>query len=178
MYPFIRMAKELLINRKAARLPPTGTHVSHHMCLPWDIDLWAELNNGRTLTIYDLGRIPLAQRTGLIAVLRRQRWGLTVAGVSVRYRRRIRMFDVIEIRSRLVGWDDRFLYIDQSMWRKDGICANQALFRTAVTSSDGIVAPERIAKALGTKPVSPPLPGWIKAWIAADAERPWPPKQH
>ena len=80
----------------------TGTHVSHHYCLPWDIDLWRELNNGRTLTLYDLGRIPLAGRVGLIKVLRRERWGLTMAGASVRYRRRIRVFDRIEMRSRLV----------------------------------------------------------------------------
>lgn len=177
MYPFIRMAKELVINRKASRLAPTGTHVSRHMCLPWDIDLWAELNNGRTLTIYDLGRIPLAQRTGLIGVLRRQRWGLTVAGVSVRYRRRIRMFDVVEMRSRLVGWDERFIYLDQSMWRKDGACANQGLYRTAVTGPDGIVPPAQVAAALGANPTSPPLPDWIRAWIAAEDQRPWPPKQ-
>ncbi|SMC54982.1 acyl-CoA thioesterase [Primorskyibacter flagellatus] len=177
MYPFIRMAKELVINRKASKLSPTGTHVSRHMCLPWDIDLWAELNNGRTLTIYDLGRIPLAQRTGLIGVLRRQRWGLTVAGVSVRYRRRIRMFDVVEMRSRLVGWDEKFIYLDQSMWRKDGACANQGLYRTAVTGRDGIIPPAQVAAALGANPTSPPLPDWIRAWITAEDQRPWPPKQ-
>lgn len=172
MYPIIRMAKELVMNRKAAKLSLTDTHVSRHMCLPWDIDLWAELNNGRTLTIYDLGRIPLAQRTGLIKVLRRKRWGLTVAGVSVRYRRRIRMFDVIEMRSRLVGWDNRFVYLDQSMWRTDGVCANQALYRTAVTGPEGIIPPTEVAAALGAEPTSPPLPDSIRAWIAAEDQRP------
>ena len=24
-------------------------------------------------------------------------------------------------------------------------------------------------------PHSPPLPGWVEAWITADAQRPWPP---
>jgi acyl-CoA thioesterase FadM len=178
MYPFIRMAKELVIHRNASKLPPTGTHISRHMCLPWDIDFWCELNNGRTLTIYDLGRIPLAKRTGLFMILRKQRWGLTVAGVSVRYRRRIRMFDVVEMHSRLIGWDDKFLYLDQSLWRKDGACANQALYRMAVTSSEGIVRPALVAEALGITATSPALPRWVQAWITAEDERPWPPEQH
>lgn len=177
MYPFVRMIKELIIHRNAAPLPVWGTHVSHHLCWPWDLDLWVELNNGRTLTIYDLGRIPLARRTGLVDVLRQEHWGLTMAGVSVRYRRRVRAFDRIEMRSRALGFDDRFMYLEQSMWRSDGACANHALYRSAVTSRDGIVSPYRVMEALGQPAVSPDLPDWVTQWIDADAMRPWPPMQ-
>jgi acyl-CoA thioesterase FadM len=175
MYPFIRMTKELWVNRNAARLPLTGTHVSRHICWPWDLDIWWELNNGRALTLYDLGRIPLAQRIGLVPVLRANRWGLTMAGVSVRYRRRVRMFDRVEIRSRCVGWDERFLYIVQSMWKGE-TCTSQALYRSAVTDSSGIVAPARAVAALGQEAQSPALPDWVANWIAAEATRPWPPE--
>jgi acyl-CoA thioesterase FadM len=175
MYPFLRMTKELWVNRNAARLPLTGTHVSRHICWPWDLDIWWELNNGRTLTLYDLGRIPLAQRIGLIPVLRANRWGLTMAGVSVRYRRRVRMFDRVEIRSRCVGWDERFIYIVQSMWKGE-TCTSQALYRSAVTDSSGIVAPARAIAALGQEAEPPALPDWVAHWIAAEATRPWPPE--
>jgi acyl-CoA thioesterase FadM len=152
--------------------------VSHHLCLPWDIDLWRELNNGRTLTLYDLGRIPLAGRVGLIGVLRRQRWGLAIAGASVRYRRRVRMFDRVEMRSRLVTWDARFMYLEQSMWRRDGECASHILYRAAVTGKDGIVPPDRVLEALGRSGhAAPPAPEWVEAWARADAARPWPPMQ-
>jgi acyl-CoA thioesterase FadM len=174
MYPFIRMFHQLAVTRKAPPLPLTGTHVSRHRCWPWDIDLWMELNNGRTLTFYDLGRIPLARRTGLIDVLRRQRWGLTMAGASVRYRARIRTFEVVEMRSRAVGWDARFIYLEQSMW-KGGTCCNQIVYRSAVTSREGIVPPARVMEAMGIAPETPDLPRWVQAWIDAEAERPWPP---
>jgi len=177
MYPAIRMAWQLWLHRKAPPLALTDTHVSRHICLPWDIDIWMELNNGRTLTLYDLGRIPLAVRTGLARVLRRNRWGLTMAGASVRYRRRIRMFETVTMRSRALGWDDRFLYVEQSMWKADGGCANHILYRAAVTGPAGIVAPAEVARALGIGPAPPPLPAWVAAWIAADAQRPWPPAQ-
>ncbi|MDO6730653.1 acyl-CoA thioesterase [Marinovum sp. 2_MG-2023] len=175
MYPFIRMFKELLVFRNAPSLPLTGTHVSTHMCWPWDIDFWMELNNGRTLTLYDLGRIPLAQRTGLMAVLKRRKWGLTVAGSCTRYRRRIRPFERFEMRSRAVGIDHRFLYLEQSMWKANGECANHAMYRTAVTDRNGIVSPAEVLAELGHTEPLPGLPDHILAWIAAEDARPWPP---
>ncbi|MBV0913411.1 acyl-CoA thioesterase [Anianabacter salinae] len=176
MYPFGRMALELWLSRNQPPLDLLGTHVSHHRCWPWDIDLWLELNNGRTLTLYDLGRIPLAKRAGLTKMLMRQRWGLTMAGVSVRYRRRIRAFEKIEMRSRCIGWDDRFVYLDQTMWKASGECAGQALYRSAVTDRGGIVTTDRVLEALGHDGPAPELPVWVKAWIDADATRPWPPE--
>ncbi|KUF10529.1 acyl-CoA thioesterase [Pseudoponticoccus marisrubri] len=178
MYPFIRMFHAL---RKARRSPPAGlfdTHVSHHYCWPWDLDPWVELNNGRTLTLYDLGRIPMAARTGLADVLRREGWGMTVAGLAIRYRRRVRMFDRLEIHSRLIGWDRRFLYVEHSMWKSNGECANQAVLRSAATGPGGIVPPERVLEAMGRAgAASPALPDWVAAWSAAEDMRPWPPER-
>lgn len=177
MYPFFRLLKDTRRAKGQPRLGLFDTHVSHHRCLPWDLDPWNELNNGRTLTIYDLGRIPFAVRTGLVDVLKEERWGLTVAGSVVRYRRRVRMFDRIEIRSRFLGWDRRFSYIDQSMWRPDGDCSSHAVFRTACTDRNGIVAPERVMQAMRHAEPSPALPDWVQAWSAAEDMRPWPPVQ-
>ncbi|MFV0384213.1 acyl-CoA thioesterase [Paracoccus sp. (in: a-proteobacteria)] len=174
MYPFLRYAKEIIKFRNAAALGPTEPHVSTHRCWPWDLDPWVELNNGRTLTLYDLGRLPLAHRLGVMAALKRKGWGMTVAGNSTRYRRRIRAFDRFTMISRVVGWDSRFIYMDQSMW-KDGECCNQMLVRSAVTSDKGIVAPALLIEALGHPAESPPMPGWVMNWIEADAARPWPP---
>ncbi len=174
MCHYLRMAKELWKFRNAPALPILGAHVSTHMCWPWDLDPWVELNNGRTLTLYDLGRIPLGNRTGLRRVLMANGWGLTVAGNTVRYRRRVRAFDRVTIHSRCIGWDNRFLYIEQSMWKGDD-CTSHQIVRSAVTSQDGIVAPERVFAALGEPTQSPPLPDFVQGWIDAEARRLWPP---
>ncbi|MBY6114160.1 thioesterase family protein [Mameliella alba] len=175
MYPFLRLARNAFLARRAPRLGLLETHVSTHVCQPWDLDLWVELNNGRTLTIYDLGRIPLAYRTGLIDVLKREGWGLTVAGSVVRYRRRVRLFDKVEMHSRVLGWDKRFIYIDQSMWKSDGECSSHAVFRTALTDANGIVTTDRSIRALGGVDQTPVLPDWVQKWIEAEDARPWPP---
>jgi acyl-CoA thioesterase FadM len=169
------MMKELVVHRRAEDLPFDGIHVSSHICWPWDLDLWRELNNGRTLTLFDLGRIPLARRTGIVKALKANGWGLTVAGASVRYRRRIRLFERVEMRSRAVGHDEKFFYIEQSMW-KNGECTTHALFRMAATGGKGIVPPAEIVAATGHDPLPDDLPDWVRAWVDADGTRPWPPQ--
>lgn len=176
MYPFLRFAKELLKFRNASALGLFDTHISHHRVWPWDLDPWIELNNGRTLTLYDLGRIPMAIRTGLVGVLRRNGWRITVAGNTTRYRRRVRNLERYELRSRCIGWDERFIYVEQAMW-VGRECANHILIRSAFIDAKGIIAPAKVVAAMGHKVDSPALPNWVNAWIAADATRPWPPMQ-
>jgi acyl-CoA thioesterase FadM len=174
MYPVVRLIKD---NLKARFQPPLGlfeTHVSHHICWPWDIDPWMELNNGRALTLFDLGRMPFSARLGMITVLRANGWGMAAAGNSVRYRRRVRAFQRVEMRTRMLGWDRRFLYVEQAMWRR-GEALNHMLIRIAATNAAGIVPPQDLIARMGADPASPPLPGWVAAWIEADAQRPWPP---
>ena len=175
MYPFIRLAWQFFKHRNDPKLTPTDVHQSRHYCLPQDIDLWWELNNGRTLTMYDMGRLPMAMRVGLVKTLRQNKWGLTMAGCSVRYRRRIRMFEAFTMKSRAVGWDDKFIYLEQSIWKKSGECAGHILYRSAVTGRSGIIPPQDVMAALGLDLNTNPLPDWVKAWIDADKERPWPP---
>ena len=174
MYPFLRLPWQFWRHRHDPALPLGGTHESQHICWPWDLDFWGELNNGRTLTLYDLGRLPWAGRIGLIGALRANRWAMTVAGSSVRYRRRVRAFDRITMRTRSLGWDARFFYSEQAMWVR-GECASHALIRAAVTDRKGIVPPTRALAAMGHPDPSPPLPDWVLAWTQAEALRPWPP---
>ena len=136
-----------LASRQPRLAALTDTHVSRHICWPQDLDMLLELNNGLALTLYDLERIAMAQRVGLVTVLRLKRWGLTMAGSHVRFRQRIRGFEQFEVRSRAMC-DDKFVYIEQSMWKQDGTCASHVLYRAAVTDRNGIVAPPLVLAAL------------------------------
>ncbi|SFS19054.1 acyl-CoA thioesterase [Yoonia litorea] len=175
MYPIVRVIKELLRARKMPELGALDAHVSYHRCWPQDVDNYLEMNNGRILSILDIGRTGLAQRVGLIGALTKNRWGLTIAGSSLRYRKRIRPFVKFRTVSRCIGWDKRFFYIEQSIWIGED-CAVQALFRSAMTDKNGIVPPEAVFAAVGYQADSPLLPAWAQAWIDADNTRPWPPE--
>lgn len=176
MFPFVRVLWHYAKARRQPRFEGlTDTHISQHMCWPHDLDFWMELNNGRALSLYDIGRIGMAGRAGLITVLRQNRWGLTMAGSSTRFRRRIHGFEKFEMRSRALCWDDKFIYLEQSMWKSDGGCASHVLYRAAVTDANGIVSPQRVLAAMGQPETSPQMPEWVVAWCAGEAQRPWPP---
>lgn len=175
MYPFIRL---LTTSIRASRAEPIGSGElceNRITCMPWDIDMFLEMNNGRVLTIYDLGRFSLAIRTGLAKILKSNHWGLVVAGCSVRYRRRIRMFDKVTIRTQLVGYEGRWFYIEQSMWVK-GQPTSSILLRTGVTAKGKTIPCEQVIAAMNQREWNPELPAWVRSWIDADDSRPWPPE--
>lgn len=174
MYPYLRTAFHFY--RAKEPLHWSGTDRTSLICWPWDIDPFVELNNGRTLTLFDIGRFNLARRCGLWDAMRENKWAFAVAGTSIRYRRRVKLFEKVDLTTRLFTWDERFFYVDQSLWKADGECASQALLRTVVTSKNGMVPAAEVAAAMGITDDAPPMPDWVARWIDADATRPWPPE--
>lgn len=175
MYPYLRMALTLFSARRVPGQSAFAPLVTHHRAWPWDTDMYGELNNGRILTLSELGRWRYSVEVGLLSELRRRRAGFAVAGVSVRYRRRVPLWARYRLETRFLGWDERFIYTDQSMWLGE-TAANQILLRAAFVSREGTIPPAEIAAALGIDGTSPAMPGWVQNWIEAEATRPWPPE--
>ncbi len=141
------------------------------VCLT-DIDPFMELNNGRYLTLFDFGRYDVALRTGLWRYMKSEKWGLIVAGISIRYRYRLKVFKKIEIHSKVIGIDRRWFYFEQKIFSNGKLHAS-ALVRTAVTSHKGLVPVEEVLKKLDMADVSIPVPHWVKSWAESDEKRPW-----
>lgn len=173
MYPYLRLAGVLVGARRAPAISPLDETVLRLRVLPGDIDLYPELNNGRHLTMMDLGRIDLAARSGVLALIRRKRWGLVVGGASLRYRRRLPFMARYELHTRWVGTDEKWLYFHQQTMRKGAICS-AALVRAGILSREGLIAPERLASELPLEGSLPCVPDWVEAWIQAEGMRPWP----
>ena len=90
MYPIIRLGKTIFDAVKDTKggtsLSITDTGRIEFTSSPTDMDNFFEMNNGRIITLFDLGRTDFAIRTGLGKRLLTKRWGLVVAGSSVQYR--------------------------------------------------------------------------------------------
>ncbi|SHI10147.1 acyl-CoA thioesterase [Ferrimonas marina] len=175
MYPLFRLLTCTLGAMRANPLHADATGSMSFRCRPWDLDLFMEMNNGRILTLYDLGRFDFSIRTGLMKALKKNRWGLVVAGSTVRYRRRIRLWDKVTIKTRVVGMDERWLYVKQSMWVKGEACSS-VLLRTGITERGRVIEPRRVIDAVGLEDWQPTPSDWPKAWIDSEALRPWPPQ--
>jgi acyl-CoA thioesterase FadM len=173
MYPYLRSARVLLSAWLGSPLDFDGESVVHTRVWPGDIDVFGELNNGRQLTLMDMGRFDLAVRSGFLRTVHRQGWGLAVGGASVRFRHRINLFTPIRLRSRVVGHDERWFYFHQKIERDERLCS-AALVRTAVIEKGRLVPVARVLEALGPSVRVPGLPDWVRAWIDAEGLRPWP----
>ena len=176
MYPLRRLFLTVHRAKKQHAIELDDVVQTPFRCMPWDIDIFLEMNNGRILTLFDLGRTDFAIRCGLMDVLKQERWGLVVAGSTVRYRKRIRAFDKVVMKTRFVGIDERWFYLEQLMQVGDTPCCS-ALFRTGVTEKGRTVDVARVAAAMGQKDKMSEmqLSGWQQAWSTLDSERPWPP---
>ena len=138
-------------------------------CWPHDLDSNLHMNNGRFLTLMDLGRLDLVFRAGFIGGMRRHGWMAVIGGALIRYRRSIAPFERFHLTSRLIGWDDRWFYIRQRFERPDGTLIAVALVRGAFRDRSGAVATPTVMTAFGMPATSPPLPDAVAHFAASDA---------
>ncbi len=84
------------------------------------------------------------------------------------------MFDKITMKTQCVATDDKWFYLEQSMWVKGEPCSS-VLIRAGVTSKQGIVAPLDVVDAAGVSPADNETPQWVQEWVDSEQHRPWPP---
>ena len=179
MYPFLRLTKTIVKSsldlKDGNTLSLIDTAEYHFKARLNDIDNFLEMNNGRIFTLFDLGRTDFAIRTGLGAKLIKNRWGLVVAGSTIQYRKRIRAFDKVTMKTRISAIDERWFYIEQTMLVK-GKCTCHALLRTAVTDfkSGKALPTEPVLNSLGYTGINLPPDEWVQSWVNADKLRPYP----
>jgi acyl-CoA thioesterase FadM len=180
MYPVTRLLLTFVKAKYRKKLAVYDTSELSFICRPWDLDMFFEMNNGRILTLYDLGRFDLSIRCGFIKALARRRWGLAVAGSTIQYRKRIRLFQRVTIKTRIASYDEKWIFVEQSMWVGDKPCS-AVMLRTCVTSREGVVPTKEILNEMNIsdqdkQQLQKPLRDWATEWIAADKKRPWPPE--
>ena len=90
------------------RIAPLDVSVLRFRAVPTDLDLNMHMNNGRYLTLMDLGRIDLMMRTGMGRLVIREKWMPVIASAMVRFRRSLLPFQKSELHTRLLCWDDKW----------------------------------------------------------------------
>ena len=89
---------------RARLTPPFEASRLNFRVLPNDLDTNLHMNNGRYLTIMDLGRFDLILRMGLLKAARRNKWMPVLSAAKVRFRRELRLFQKYRLETRIVWW--------------------------------------------------------------------------
>jgi len=131
--------------------------------LPNDIDINLHMNNARYLSIMDYGRTHMLARTGLLEHMLRSRWQPLVGAVVITYRRSLALFSVFELKTRMVCWDDRWFYMEQTFTGSKGLAA-VGWVKGILRDTKGSVEAQRAIDGVAPGLVSPPLPAEMAAW--------------
>ena len=163
-----RMLRVIAAALVRSKLGPLDESAVRFVVWPNDLDANLHMNNGRYLTVMDLGRVDLLIRSGLLRVLMRRRWGGVVASATIRYRRPLNLFQRYELRTRLLGWDERWVFMEQRFVRGGDLVAT-AVVKAQFLGPEGRVTPAMVAGVAGFDPTSPPLPAAVIEWQGAEA---------
>lgn len=134
--------------------------------LPSDLDLNFHLTNAGYYAIADLGRIDFVVRTGLASAALRMRGRPIIGDSMAKFRKDLRPFQRFELETQLLGWDDKWAFIEHRFCRK-GRVVGVVLARCLFANSEGAMPPKDILTAAECWQESPQIPAWVRAWSLA-----------
>jgi acyl-CoA thioesterase FadM len=136
---------------------------------PNDLDTNLHMNNGRYLTLMDLGRLDLLLHNGAVRFVIRNKWYPVLAGTQIRYRRPLNLFQRFEIRTRIVTWDAKWVYLEQHILRQ-GDVALQAYLKGVFLGPRGSVPITELLGLMGVHESPPAMPAAMAAWLESEAK--------
>ena len=165
---YFRLFKVIIAGLFGRRIETLGESAITLRCWPNDLDFNMHMNNGRYLTLMDLGRLDLVVRAGLLGIALQKGWMPVLASATVRFRRSLAPFQRFRLRTRVLGWDAKNILMEQVFEALDGQVAARALVRGVFRSKDGTVPTAEIAEAAGWPQQSPDLPERVTTWLASE----------
>jgi acyl-CoA thioesterase FadM len=169
---FIRIPA-LAIRQRLRPLAPLGVLDEDRLRMrvwPNDIDLNLHLNNARYLNIMDYARTHLLARTRLLDHILRSRWKPMVGAVWITYRRSLPLFSAFWLSSRLVCWDERWFYMEQTFTGRSGLAA-VGWVKGILLDDRGNVEPQKVIESVAPGLVSPPMPEAFATWNELTREK-------
>ena len=156
--------------RPLPRIGVLGEDIVRMRVWPNDIDLNLHLNNSRFLSCMDYGRMHLTVATGVLKLAVSEHWTPLVGSVFITYRRSLPLFTRFQLSSRILCWDERWFYIEQTFTFSEGLAAVawvKGLFR----AKDGNVPPQSIVDRVDPGTVSPEMPETLAQWNALTRDK-------
>jgi acyl-CoA thioesterase FadM len=170
MLLLFRFLLTMLKSRFRSRIGPLDESVVRFTVLPHDCDLNFHLNAGRYVSFMDVARIELIGRVRFIGPMLRRGWRPVAGGAVLRFRKSVLPFERFDIRSRVIGWDEKWIYVEHIVEKGGEFCAIGHM-RTVIRSKRGTVPPAEVLAALNLDIASPPLPEFVAKWRAAEDQR-------
>lgn len=147
-------------------LDPSVTRLRVH---PGDLDLYLHVNNGAYLQMMDVARSHFIADLDGFRRIGDRKWYPVVAASTMTYKRSLRLWDPVEITTRVLGWDQRVVYLEQVFTCRGRLCARGYVAgRFLGPGAERVPAPDVVALMGPDAPAqSPALPDDVAAWARA-----------
>ncbi len=172
---WFRLLWLLLTARKRGHLDvPRQASVLAFRVWPHDLDLSIHMNNGRYLTLMDLGRMDVLIRSGLWRQALRHKWTPIASAITIRFQRELRPFQRFRLETRLLCWDASLVVMEQTFiiesGPRSGQAAARALFKGGLydRKERKFVEIARLMSLIGVSEESPPATPEVEAFLHAD----------
>lgn len=141
---------------------------------PNDLDINLHINNGRYLTVMDIGRFDLIMRMGLMREARKRKWMPVLSAAKVRFRRELRLFQRYTLETRIVWWKTTHFVMEHRIVMASG--ANAGQIATIALMLGGLyeranrrfVPVEELMQAIGVSAEAPEASDEVEAFLAAE----------
>lgn len=167
---YVRLLLTLLSGFLGDRLHHEQAARTCFRVLPHDLDAFGHMNNGRYLQIMDVARIDWMLRTGVAAAIRRNRWAPVLGGGFIRFRHSLRLLQRYEVRTRLLGWDDRWFYHEHVFADRRERCIAVGVTRAALRSQGDWVPACAVVATVQPGAESPAVPDFLARWVGLEEE--------
>lgn len=157
------------VGRRGSKLTFTDVARSRFRVWPTDLDLLRHMNNGKYLSIMDVARFDLIQRNGVMALFSREGWYPVVVGQTISYRKSLNPWMRFWIESRILGFDDQAVYMEQRFVRPGSDRRPEVYARAVVRArilrrGGGVVPVAEIIEKSGANVDELGVPEEILAW--------------
>lgn len=154
---YLRLFKTILLSlfRKKARLGEVLT--LHFRTWPNDLDFNLHMNNGRYLTIMDLGRLQMMMRSRILGRVLRERWMPVVGAAHFRFRRSLAPFQKFALETQLLSWDEKWVYFEQRFVSR-GELIGVGHVKVLIRDREGNIPTRRLLEHMGEGEAQPAGP--------------------
>ncbi len=145
--------KKLEETEIAFRVLPTDCHLPYFrlMCA------------GRYFDFMDLARVDQVTQWGLLRTLYLEGLSMVVAGQYLKYLRPLKVFQRFNVKTRILFWDDRFVYIEHR-FEQAGVLKTVGIVQGCLLGRKGIANPREILSRHLEEVPPPPMPPEVRDW--------------
>jgi acyl-CoA thioesterase FadM len=127
----------------------TATSVTSFRVWPTDLDVLMHMNNGVYLSLLDLGRVDFMIKTDGLKKVNAAGLYPVVASEGIKFKRSLGPFQRFEIRTKFAGWDEKFVYLEQSFWSKNQLYASALIKAKFLKKKGGKVDSQELLEIIG-----------------------------